>query len=54
MGEGGTFLDMKGLKKFKTQAPFLRKVLKMCFTKMRKLTRKEEGIGNRKAETRKG
>ena len=48
--EAGVFLDMQGLKKFKTQAPFLKKH-KMYFTKMRKLTKKEEDTGNRKAET---
>lgn len=41
---------MQGLKKFKSHASFLRKLLKMCYTKMRKLTKKEEDTGNRKAE----
>lgn len=42
---------MQGLKKFKSYVSFLRKLLKMCFTKMRKLTKKEEDTGKRKTET---
>lgn len=34
-------LDIQSLKKFKTQAPFLRKLLKTCFTKMRKLNERK-------------
>lgn len=41
-------LDMQGLK---MQVHILRKLLKMYFTKMRKLTEKEEDTGNTKAET---